>query len=684
MLVARTPPEEAQRIKVLRSLKVLDAPLSEALRDIVELAQSLTRSSIAVVSLIDSDRQWFAARIGINVEQTPRDVAFCAHTILSDEPLWVEDASQDPRFWNNPLVVGPQSIRFYAGAPILVDGHKLGAVAAAGCIPRPYDAATARALSHLARIAAERLGARRANAAPQTLFAAARDAVVSMTDTGSVVAWNPAAERLFGLDASEARGRPFASLLADDFSAAFADAFSAQVAAEAESVAVPLDVIGRRPDGGEFPVELSLCAWSEAGERRVGAILRDTTRRLVAERALQRAKDQADAANRAKSEFLAVMSHEMRTPLNGVVAVADVLARTQLSPDQREMVEIVRSAGATLDSLLSDILDLARIESGAVELKPEAFDLHEAFTTTLKLWETKAREKDLAFTFETDLTGPLRVHADPLKVRQIFGNLVSNAIKFTDKGRVSVRLRRLDEAAPSTFELTVEDTGIGLNPEDEGRIFERFQQGDGGMTRRYGGTGLGLAISRELASLMGGRLACRGEEGKGSVFTLTLPLPVLEAVITAAPPGPHAAAPSRLGKRRVLLADDHPTNRKIVQLILSDPGVDLVAVENGAEAVERFKAEPFDMVLMDMQMPVMDGLAATRAIRELERAGGSRQTPLIMLTANAMPEHVEAARNAGANRHLTKPITAAGLISAMGELFDAVSGQAAAPVARRA
>jgi CheY-like chemotaxis protein len=280
----------------------------------------------------------------------------------------------------------------------------------------------------------------------------------------------------------------------------------------------------------------------------------------------------------------------------------------------------------------------------------------------------------------------LRVYADPLRLRQIVNNLIANAVKSTEQGSVRARLRRLDGAGGPTFEFTVQDTGPGLKPEDEGRIFERFEQADGGMTRRYGGTGLGLAISRELAGLMGGRLTCHNGESGGSTFTLTLTLPVVESAVRGPAPARTASAPGRLGPRRVLLADDHPTNRKIVQLILSDPGLDLVAVENGAEAVERFKAERFDAVLMDMQMPVMNGLDATRAIRDYERANGIGETPLIMLTANAMPEHMEAARQAGASRHLAKPITAAGLITAMGELFQAqaAAGPAAAAQARRA
>jgi CheY-like chemotaxis protein/anti-sigma regulatory factor (Ser/Thr protein kinase) len=274
------------------------------------------------------------------------------------------------------------------------------------------------------------------------------------------------------------------------------------------------------------------------------------------------------------------------------------------------------------------------------------------------------------------------VVSDPVRIKQVVTNLVSNAVKFTERGEVRICLRRDERGG---FVLSVRDTGCGFDPAKKEQIFGRFQQADGSITRKYGGTGLGLAICRQIAELMGGELDCDSVPGQGSTFTLSAMLPL------HAGEGPDAAAaqPPAGGRRartlapavaeapeetpdndralRVLLADDHPTNRKVVELILASAGVELMQVENGAEAVEAFSAQGFDLVLMDMQMPVQDGLSATRAIRELEKAAGGARTPVIMLTANALPEHVTASAAAGADRLLSKPITAAALLASIQE-----------------
>jgi CheY-like chemotaxis protein len=253
-------------------------------------------------------------------------------------------------------------------------------------------------------------------------------------------------------------------------------------------------------------------------------------------------------------------------------------------------------------------------------------------------------------------------------VKQIVTNLTSNAVKFTERGSVRIEVTCEDgEPGRPLFRLAVRDTGVGFDPANKDRVFGRFQQADGSITRRFGGTGLGLAISRELAELMGGALECDSEPGVGSVFWVTLPLELTEAPVSALDVAAEAAeaAAGEQGPMRVLLADDHPTNRKVVELILQPLGVELVTVEDGRQALEAFGAADFDVILMDMQMPVMDGLAATRAIRQLEHQAGRRRTPLLMLTANALPEHLELSRKAGADRHLSKPITAEKLIKAL-------------------
>ncbi|HEY0598571.1 ATP-binding protein [Brevundimonas sp.] len=390
---------------------------------------------------------------------------------------------------------------------------------------------------------------------------------------------------------------------------------------------------------------------------------------------LRLAQRRAEDANRAKSEFLANMSHEIRTPLNGVVSMADALTRRPLGPQEREMVELIRSSGVTLERLLSDILDSARIESGQVAIEPAPFDLEQAVADIGALWRVKAEEKGVALEVEFDPALSGLVEGDAVRLRQVLTNLVNNALKFTSEG--SVRLI-VAAAADDRIAFRVSDTGVGFDREQRSRIFRRFQQADGSITRRYGGTGLGLAISTALVDLMGGELDCESTPGEGSSFWFEIPLPRVQRSGDAARAPAAPAADVTAAPLRILLADDHPANRKVVEIMLGATEMELVAVEDGLQAIEAFRAGGFDLVLMDMQMPVMDGLSATAAIRRHEADNGLARTPVIMLTANAMAEHVEAGRAAGADAHLTKPVTMTSLFAAIGAALEPVGEPEAA------
>ena len=413
--------------------------------------------------------------------------------------------------------------------------------------------------------------------------------------------------------------------------------------------------------------------WLRVADRRTAAggivtVCTDITDLKNDARALAEARDAAQSANAAKSQFLANMSHEIRTPLNGVIGLAQALAATRLTPQQAEMLDLIQSSGRTLQVLLSDILDLARVESGRMELCEEAFDLGRAVRDAAQLYEASAREKGLQFLVEIAPEVDCWISGDVVRLKQILTNLVSNAVKFTSEGLVSLT------AAPgpardgvATLRFSVEDTGIGFDSHTRERLFSRFEQADGAITRKFGGSGLGLAISRQLAEMMGGDLDCESEPGGGSAFILTVPFRPAEAP-GAATSGPSVDESSPCGTVRVLLADDHPVNRRVVEMILAQADVALTSVEDGVQALQAVRDGDYDLILMDMQMPVMDGLTATREIRLHEAAMGLGRTPVVMLTANALPEHMAAAEAAGADRHLAKPFEAADLLALIVEL----------------
>jgi signal transduction histidine kinase/AmiR/NasT family two-component response regulator len=392
--------------------------------------------------------------------------------------------------------------------------------------------------------------------------------------------------------------------------------------------------------------------------------------------ALREALARAESANRAKSDFLANMSHEIRTPMNGVLGLAEMLARGPLQPQQREMVETIITSAETLNVLLGDLLTFARLESGRLELQQAPVSLAELAARAAALFQAGAEAKGLRLDLDLG-AGQGEVLSDETRLMQILSNLISNAVKFTSSGQVTVRLGVVGSGETRRRLIEVSDTGIGFEPEDAERLFLRFEQGDASFTRRFGGTGLGLAICRQLAELMGGTIRAEGRPGQGARFIVELPL------TDAAPAAPEPARePSDAGAAglRILVAEDNPTNRKVAELMLTAMGAEARCVENGQLAVEAARDEAFDLVLMDLQMPVMDGLSAIRAIRNEEQASGRPRLPIVVLSANVAPEHLAASQTAGADGHVGKPIRLEDLSAAMNEAMQ--GGEDAAGLAQ--
>jgi signal transduction histidine kinase/CheY-like chemotaxis protein len=376
---------------------------------------------------------------------------------------------------------------------------------------------------------------------------------------------------------------------------------------------------------------------------------------------LVRLRADAEAANTAKSEFLATVSHEIRTPLNGVLGMAQLMLREDLAPRHRGQAQVIADSGQTLLGLLNSILDLSKIESGKFELEPHPFDLADLTRGAASVFKPLAEQKDLALRVELSPLATGCWRGDGAKLGQVLANLLSNALKFTAKGAITLSV----DPAPGGLTFRVADTGIGIAPEKLALVFEKFTQADSSTTRRFGGSGLGLAICQRFVTLMGGELTVESQVGVGSAFAFTLPLErAAEAASPLASAAPEAADHAeRLIK--VLAAEDNATNQLILQAMLAPLGVELTLVGDGAAAVEAFGVGRFDLILMDVQMPRMDGLAATAEIRRLERAAGRPATPIIALTANVMRHQIEQYRAAGMDGHVAKPIELTALARAI-------------------
>jgi signal transduction histidine kinase/ActR/RegA family two-component response regulator len=383
--------------------------------------------------------------------------------------------------------------------------------------------------------------------------------------------------------------------------------------------------------------------------------------RSLEERVAERTAE-LERANQAKSVFLANMSHELRTPLNGVIAIGDRLAEENDPERRRELAALVTSSGRLLEQVLSDILDVSKIEAGEFQLTPAPFDLAQLVGGVAELHRTTAEAKTLEFRWSIEPAAQGSYLGDGGRISQILNNLLANAVKFTAAGSISLSVERADVSGDGGLTFTVTDTGVGFDDTVRGRLFKRFVQADQSITRQFGGTGLGLSICAALAEMMGGRIDARAVLGRGAIFQVDLPLPRARAVEdVAADEGEEIS----LEGLRVLVAEDHPTNQKVVEIILQPFDVVLTMVEDGQAALDAFTPGAFDVILMDMQMPVMDGLTATRQIREREAAAGAPPVLLIMLTANAMEEHVAAAKGAGADQHLSKPVRPQQLLEAV-------------------
>lgn len=647
-----------RRDAIVASL-VSNADLPADLTSIVDLASEMAHAPIALVTLVGELEQVFVARRGLDIDRTPRSQSFCAHSVASGQALWVSDATTDQRFADNPLVTGAPRIRFYAGAPVEVDGEIVGSLCVIDDKPRPFDPQLQRQLNLLAQLARERLAAHHDSRLLSGLVARSPDAIVTFDADGIIVLWNDAAERLFGYSRRETLGQSLAMILPERERAFRLEAVQNIAQGKPSGFKGPTEsLIGVRRDGREVPVETSYSLERASGRFYLSAIMRDSSAWRAREEALSKALADAQAAARAKSAFIANMSHELRTPLNAIVGLSSHLAGD--SAALRERMGVISNAGADLKALLDDVLDLSRQDGEAFELKPEPAFVSRLITDTLVLFELEAQEKGLDFNVDLDPNCDVSALVDPVRFRQILRNLVANALKFTERGSVSIAARVVD----GILDLEIADTGRGFPPELAEKIFERFFQVDEGDRRQFGGAGLGLAIVKALVERMGGRIAAQAALGSGASFSISIPLTL-------------AQEPSAVEERQddpiastlqVLVVDDNAINRQVLTMMIESLGGAVQHAENGRLAVQAAKAQRFDLILMDLQMPVMDGLTAIKLIRTHEALNQGSTSHIVVVSASDGVEDRQKSLDAGAQGHLGKPLDTRRLLELLSSL----------------
>ncbi len=667
MSAAPLPSNEQERLGALRAYRVLDSEPERAFDDLTALAAVVCGTPIALFSLVDADRQWFKAKVGIDVAGSSRAIAFCAHTILTNEPFVIEDVENDPGFLDNPFAT-EHGIRFYAGVPLVTpEGHRVGALCVLDRERRALSPDQMEALRALGRQAIGQLELRRTfvemQSVQERLDLAMTAANTGVWDMGvGTSEWYVSAQSLKILGYSEAdlpwtREKWLEHMHPED--RARVDPAIQERMADPSTRTWQMEYRSRHRDGSwRWILAQARVVRDNAGKliRMTGTHI-DLTEQKERERVLAAAKVAADEANQAKSDFLANMSHEIRTPMHGILGMSRLLAESALTPEQGEYLEGIETSARSLLALVNDVLDFAKVESGKMELELAPFDLAQLLADLERQYRAAAREKNLEMHVEVDLPGQTHFVGDAHRLRQILINLLGNALKFTRQGSVHLRAsRRSRPGQTPVVRLEVTDTGIGIAEDATSALFQPFSQVDTSRARRFEGTGLGLSICRRLTDLMGGQIGVISKPGEGSTFWLEADLP--EADATETPMGRAKSDSGSLEVQRsghVLVVEDNLINQRIMLARLGKLGLQADIAANGREAISAVEHKAYDLVLMDCQMPEMDGYAATRLMRSSALLQVAR-VPIVAMTANAMPGERERCHEAGMSGFLSKPI----------------------------
>jgi PAS domain S-box-containing protein len=631
---------EPARLQVLRQYEVLDTMPEKALDDLTAMAAEICETPIALITIVDETRVWFKAKYGLEATEIPRETSFCSAALSHQDLLIVPDVTLDLRFSDNPFVKGKAGLRFYASVPLISpENVGLGTLCVIDRVPRSLTESQKRALRVLAAQVTTHLELGRQVSAlrmsQESFSCAFENAAIGMALVSLDGHWikvNDALCELLGYSAKELCGKTVSEITHSDDIAANLSKARRLLDGEKSSYKMEKRYLHKSGEVVWTLLSVSVIRDKKNRSRYFVSQIEDIRELKQAMVVQQELTQKAQTAEKAKSQFLATMSHEIRTPLNGVIGMASILADTELNDMQRECVETINVSGETLLAVINDILDYSKIEAGRLDLESRAFNLQQCVEEAFDIFATQIRSKHLEAFYLVAPEIPTNLTGDSTRLRQILVNLIGNAIKFTARGEITVNVecQEKDEEGHHLL-FSVSDSGIGIPPEAAGKLFNAFQQVDSSTTRQFGGTGLGLAICKRLTSLMGGTIWVESVVGKGSTFYFSI-------ILQDAPAGDYEGSPSTSGlltSHTALIVDDHPTNRRILELQLKFWGMTAMSVASGPEALALLAIQKFDAILVDLLMPEMNGITLARKIRETE------QTPLLLLSSTGDTLSVE-------------------------------------------
>lgn len=492
------------------------------------------------------------------------------------------------------------------------------------------------------------------------ILESAVDILIIIDDKGIIEIFNATAEKVFGYSREDVIGRNVKMLMPEPYHNEH-DSYieNYKKTGMGKIIGIGREVVAKRRDGTTFPIDLAVSEFRAGSQRKFLGIIRDITERKRTEEELKVAILAAESANKAKGEFLANMSHEIRTPMNTIIGMTELALDTELTEEQRRYLKSVLSSSETLLYLINDILDFSKTEAGHIKIEAVDFNLTEVVERVVETMSISARNKGIELINYIDPDLNVLLKGDPNRLRQIIINLIGNAIKFTDEGEVIIKVEEALIPSPSNntilLHFSVSDTGIGISKENQGLLFKKFSQVDGSSVRRFGGTGLGLSISKSLIELMGGEISVESEEGSGSTFHFYLPFDKQEVKNGR----DEFALPETMLNRsdiRILIAEDNIDNQNLAKTILQKAGYNTEIAENGRIAFDSFRNVNYDLILMDVQMPEVDGFEASRNIRQFEKEQGLKRVPIIALTAHTMEGYREECLKNGMDDYITKPL----------------------------